>query len=1070
MNNINISLWNANGLQATSVSEILNYCEPNTLLFITETWLLPPTALRTDWKQFHLYGIPVQGNYRGQMGITALVHPSFPYPVTSIPMPNKFTLALKVGNLRAVCMYLPPSIADEEAIVALDTIPLLPDTIICGDLNARLGDITGDYDVNARGRALKEWIQDRRLHVLNGTLAHGQPTFLSYRRGQEISSIIDLFLTNFPPVSATLKIRQELSLGSDHKLMTLSFHHDMAQGPSDTDTTDRRLWNINRLRREKPRDRYIQSFEAHSHILADKLNQLCSSPPNARPDIDRLSAELNEIIYNSLDGSVGRLQPRSKDCKMFWTPNVQQAADQREQCYRKWRRARGLNKALWWQRHQEAQAHFRTEIQAAKRRAWRNFCQSLEKDLTKTASKIKHLRRRRQKQCTFTHDDGTAAAAAAMRNHLASIYDGRLSLSGRHPSTDTPGLLAIEEVSPFTSSAIEVTIRQLPNRKAPGADHIKAEMLKPITAPLSKILQHFFTVCWQWSYTPTAWRHAQVCPIFKKGDHTDAANYRPISLTSVFRKLLEMCLAPALANASPPIDVAQGGFRHRRSALDQVVCLQDLITQYFRLRHHYPVMAFLDIKAAYDTVDRQVIWDELTRADAPRSLVMLLQNMFNEVTVSVLLANHISTSFSPKTGVLQGSVLSPSLYSIYINRLPALLRTAATPSTTRLADNTPINSLLFADDVAIFGTASEVQQMLTIAERHSLDLGYRWSPTKCAILNPPIRSAYKLYGTPIPTVDQFTYLGVPIIKNGINTSALIKLREQSAILAMSTLHALGASRSGFSLLLSARLYAQFIRPKFEYGLAISILKKTDLASLERLQDRCFRIIMGGHRTSSMAALRYMLNIPPMIHRFNILTTQFCIRARFLPDDCLLTLLSDAIPNNRLQTLRRNRLYTSLPSPLPSNLRSFFTADLQHMLDAIRPTHVLLTACRPIIGIDPLLYLPATKTERSRMVRWRTNWLPGKPKPCLCNMDHTSRRHFRECRLISSELWQALPPHPDNQHPLDFALSSLPLSPKTACPYWTAILKLLRRIDELCYPEVQFPAEEEAGSLWRHPPV
>ncbi|KAG1303548.1 hypothetical protein G6F62_015795 [Rhizopus arrhizus] len=43
---------------------------------------------------------------------------------------------------------------------------------------------------------------------------------------------------------------------------------------------------------------------------------------------------------------------------------------------------------------------------------------------------------------------------------------------------------------------------------------------------------------------------------------------------------------------------------------------------------------------------------------------------------------------------------------------------------------TAINSLLYADDVAILGSASEVKQMLDLAQIHSQVLGYRWSPTK----------------------------------------------------------------------------------------------------------------------------------------------------------------------------------------------------------------------------------------------------------------------------------------------------------------------------------------------------
>ncbi|KAI8583446.1 hypothetical protein K450DRAFT_196210 [Umbelopsis ramanniana AG] len=139
---------------------------------------------------------------------------------------------------------------------------------------------------------------------------------------------------------------------------------------------------------------------------------------------------------------------------------------------------------------------------------------------------------------------------------------------------------------------------------------------------------------------------------------------------------------------------------------------------------------------------------------------------------------------------------------------------------------------------------TEVQQILDIAASHSLHLGYRWSPTKYAVLNGPASRQFTLYDETLPTVVEFIYLGVPFQRQGMSTSSLFSYRTPGIIFAM------GARPSGFKQLLRARLYRTFIRPKFEYALAISNFGVKEHKDLERIQDRCLRMLFGGHRLSS----------------------------------------------------------------------------------------------------------------------------------------------------------------------------------------------------------------------------
>lgn len=134
---------------------------------------------------------------------------------------------------------------------------------------------------------------------------------------------------------------------------------------------------------------------------------------------------------------------------------------------------------------------------------------------------------------------------------------------------------------------------------------------------------------------------------------------------------------------------------------------------------------------------------------------MCLAPLVLDVSPQLDVAQCVSQELSLHTGLLQKSTLSPHLFSIFINSLPALLRQAASATTTRVistspscapsplwsapptnaASNIAINALLlYADDVAILGSAREVQHMLSFAEKHLLALGYRSAFAKCALV------------------------------------------------------------------------------------------------------------------------------------------------------------------------------------------------------------------------------------------------------------------------------------------------------------------------------------------------
>jgi hypothetical protein len=259
-------------------------------------------------------------------------------------------MSFLIVSTTITCCYCPPSLDDNEILGVLNSIPLMTDTILCGDFNARLGPAIGDHATTTRGRMLQAWLDDHQLAVWNTDLAYGLATYSTFRNGQTHESIIDLFMSNFTPSEASMTVFSDLSLGSDHRLLSATVSLPL-QTATDTPLAHRRLWNLSRLLEEGRHDHFVDLFTHYATPLRDRLSQLILCPPSSRSPIDQFADELYELIYSTLSQALGDKLLRPKHWKWFWTPELASAAKLRDRLYRRWRSAVGLDKADWWEKH-----------------------------------------------------------------------------------------------------------------------------------------------------------------------------------------------------------------------------------------------------------------------------------------------------------------------------------------------------------------------------------------------------------------------------------------------------------------------------------------------------------------------------------------------------------------------------------------------------------------------------------------------------------------------------------------------------------------------------------------------
>ncbi len=127
-------------------------------------------------------------------------------------------------------------------------------------------------------------------------------------------------------------------------------------------------------------------------------------------------------------------------------------------------------------------------------------------------------------------------------------------------------------------------------------------------------------------------------PVPKKGDLSRISNYCPISLTETHRKIFEHCILDYLqSHFGNVISKCQGGFQKSHCCNDLIVRLHDVTRTSL---NQSCFLAFLDIKAAYDSVDREILWEKCRKLKMDSEILYTLQLLFNHNHAQVLVDGH----------------------------------------------------------------------------------------------------------------------------------------------------------------------------------------------------------------------------------------------------------------------------------------------------------------------------------------------------------------------------------------------------------------------------------------------
>ncbi|CAH2095156.1 unnamed protein product [Euphydryas editha] len=434
---------------------------------------------------------------------------------------------------------------------------------------------------------------------------------------------------------------------------------------------------------------------------------------------------------------------------------------------------------------------------------------------------------------------------------------------------------------PFSECDVKRHIVSI-SSNAVGTDSVGRNMILPILDIILPILTYILNESIFSGHFPKAWKSAQIIPIPKKPNPSDFSDFRPISILPFLSKVLEKLVHHQLStylNEHSLLNSFQSGFRPGHGTVSALIKVTDDI-RWGMDNKQITILTLLDFSNAFNVVDHEILVSLLRSFNISPPVMSWFQDYLEGRRQRIKIDESFSSWHEVRAGVPQGGVLSPLLFTIFINSI---------------SQNLTSLYHMYADDLQIY-TRSSLDNLSSAVASTNSDLATicQWS---------------KSFGLKVnPSKSQTIVIGSPNIVSRIDWSRISPILYDNVIIPYSSVvknlgiffyvnlswvhHIKELSKKTFAAVRSLRRLQSFLpistKTMLAQSLLLSVLDYADasypniteeqLNKLERLQNVAIRFVFGLRKFDHVSEFRAKLKWLPIRLRRNlhILSLLYCV--------------------------------------------------------------------------------------------------------------------------------------------------------------------------------------------------